>query len=294
MTIRRLEFGHRPYIMGIMNVTPDSFSGDGLLQDLSQGPCSTDELFVRLKQWISEGMDILDIGGESTRPGATPVSEKEEIARVIPIIKVVAARYSIPISVDTTKAAVAEAAIKAGACLVNDVSGLMLDPRLCEVVRTYGVPVILTHNPLVLEGQQTGQQSDEEPKYWGGTVKEVVSLVAHDLEKLAIHAISRGLTRQQIILDPGIGFGKTPEQNLFLLNHVDRLKALGYPVLIGSSRKSFIGSLANAAIDKRLPGSLITAALAALKGADILRVHDVGETMQVVKILQALKEVECQ
>ena len=285
LPIELLKFGTRSHVMGILNVTPDSFSGDGLIGSKSDPSEVMLSVLEKVKGWIAHGVDFLDIGGESTRPGSMPVSEEEELARVVPVIAAITGRYSIPISIDTTKAAVAEAAIIAGACLINDVSGLMFDPKMCDVARAYNVPVVLMHNPVAA----AIQQNEEGPKYWDS--KEVVELVAHELEKLAIHAISRGLTPQQIILDPGIGFGKTTEQNLALLKHIDRIKALGYPVLVGASRKSFIGNLTNVPVEGRLPGSIVAVCLAALKGVDILRVHDVPETVQAVKILNALNGI---
>ena len=271
-------------VMGIVNVTPDSFSGDGFMDSQNK----KEEILEKAGLWIEQGVDFLDVGGESTRPGATAISEEEELARVIPIIKALAARYTVPISIDTTKAVVAEAALNAGACIVNDVSGLMMDPGLCDVVRIYQVPVVLTHHSQAIAVHQ--RKEEHEP--WTGSLKDFVSKVAHDLEMLAAQAMARGLTSQQLILDPGIGFGKTTTQNLAILKYIDRIKALNYPVLIGASRKSFIGHLTGAPVGERLPGSLLAVMLSALKGVDILRVHDVAETIQAVKMIKALQEIE--
>lgn len=278
-----LTFGTRTYVMGILNLTPDSFSGDGLLNKDN----ALENAMAKADHFVNNGADILDIGGESTRPGAYAISEEEELARVIPVIKALRELYNIPISVDTTKAAIADAAIAAGANLINDVTGLMADAKMAEVAVRYGVPVVLTHNRRM----PSIQPSNQAINYWSSNLTEIVSTVAYDLEKLAIHAISRGLTRQQIIMDPGIGFGKNTEQNLALLKYLDKIKNLGYPVLVGASRKSFIGNITNVSVDQRLPGSVAASVIAAFKGADILRVHDVAETVQAMRVLDAMRVI---
>lgn len=269
-------------VMGIINVTPDSFSGDGVMvtSDYIQKAVEQARIFIR------QGADILDIGGESTRPGAKPVSLKDELVRVIPVIEAVHSEFpDVLISVDTSKADVARASIRAGATIINDVSGLMMDPDMTDVALDENVPVVIMHSQ---QGSSIQQIDRTDPLNKCGS--SIDSIVADDLDRLAIHAISRGLTRHHIILDPGIGFAKTQEQNLELIGNLDRIRNLGYPVLLGVSRKSFIGYVTGDPVEKRLPGSLAAATIGVMKGAHIVRVHDVAETVQAVRIVDAIQK----
>lgn len=275
-----LMSGHTK-IMGIINVTPDSFSGDGLMQHED----SVNRAVAQARKFIGQGVDILDVGGESTRPGFAAISVEEELARVVPVVAAIHAQFpGIIISIDTTKSAVAKAAIAAGASIINDVSGLAMDLAMINVALEENVPVVIMHSQL---GERIHQFDRADSLSKVGQPIDIE--VTNDLDRMAIHAISRGLTRHHIILDPGIGFGKTPEQNLQLIGQLDRVRALGYPVLLGVSRKSFIGHLTGDSVDKRLPGSIASAVLGALKGAHIVRVHDVGETIQAMKVTDAIR-----
>lgn len=269
-------------VMGIINVTPDSFSGDGVMvtSDYIQKAVEQARIF------IGQGADILDIGGESTRPGAKPVTLKDELVRVIPVIEAVHSEFpDVLISVDTSKADVARASIRAGATIINDVSGLMMDPDMTDVALDENVPVVIMHSQ---QGSSIQQIDRTNPLNKCGS--SIDSIVADDLDRLAIHAISRGLTRHHIILDPGIGFAKTQVQNLELIGNLDRIRNLGYPVLLGVSRKSFIGYVTGDPVEKRLPGSLAAATIGVMKGAHIVRVHDVAETVQAVRIVDAIQK----
>ena len=269
-------------VMGIINVTPDSFSGDGVMvtSDYIQKAVEQARIFIR------QGADILDIGGESTRPGAKPVTLKDELVRVIPVIEAVHSEFpDVLISVDTSKADVARASIRAGATIINDVSGLMMDPDMTDVALDENVPVVIMHSQ---QGSSIQQIDRTDPLNKCGS--SIDSIVADDLDRLAIHAISRGLTRHHIILDPGIGFAKTQEQNLELIGNLDRIRNLGYPVLLGVSRKSFVGYVTGDPVEKRLPGSLAAATIGVMKGAHIVRVHDVAETVQAVRIVDAIQK----
>jgi dihydropteroate synthase len=271
----------RTKVMGIINVTPDSFSGDGLMKhdDVIKNAVA------QAQRFIEQGADILDIGGESTRPGAKPVSLTEELSRVVPVMEAIHHQFpEILISVDTTKSEVAKASIDAGASIINDVSGLLMDPAMINVALEENVPVVIMHSQL---GSCIQQFDRLDPLTIGG--RTIDTEVANDLDRMAIHAISRGLTRHHIIIDPGIGFAKTPEQNLQLISQLDRIRALGYPLLLGVSRKSFIGYTTGDSVDKRMPGSIAAATIGVLKGAHIVRVHDVAETVQAMRVVDAIR-----
>ncbi|WP_052045992.1 dihydropteroate synthase [Candidatus Paracaedibacter symbiosus] len=267
----------RSKLMGILNATPDSFTGDGILSGGKEGVTTALKVVER---FIEQGADIIDIGGESTRPGAIPVDQETEIKRIVPIIQAIRARFSIPLSIDTTKSMVATAALEVGASIINDVSGLMLDPQMVDVIVESGVPIVIMHSQLA----RAVNQSDHGPL--NNDENDIVTNVVSDLERLTVYVISRGVKPHQIILDPGIGFGKTPLQNLQLIKNLSQLKELGYPVLLGASRKSFIGHLTGFPIGQRLPASLAAAAVAVLQKTDIIRVHDVAETRQVIQLLE--------
>jgi dihydropteroate synthase len=256
--------------MGILNVTPDSFSDGGEYRD-------PDRAVEHAQRMIAEGADILDVGGESTRPGSLPVEPDEQIRRIAPVISAVRSHWNGPISVDTTKSAVARAALDAGASWVNDISALRDDPLMAELAAKRACPLIIMH---MLGSPRTMQ---EKPQY-----DDVVGNVRNFLSERARFAESSGIHRENIILDPGIGFGKTTEHNLALLGRLREIVDLGYPVLVGASRKSFIGQLAAARVDDRLAGSLACAIRAVELGAQIVRVHDVGPTRQALAVAAAI------
>jgi dihydropteroate synthase len=251
--------------MGILNVTPDSFSGDGLL-------AGDRDAVAQARRMVDEGADLLDVGGESTRPGHDPVPEAEELRRVIPVIEAVhAALPDTPLSVDTTKPAVAEAALGAGASLLNDVWGVRGDPSMLAVAAEHGVPIVLMHNRA-------------EPRYERAVADEVVD----DLRGAVEAARTAGVDEDDVIVDPGIGFGKTAEQNLELLHDLGRLQVLGRPILLGTSRKSTIGKVLDLAADQRLEGTLATTTLGVAAGVDIVRVHDVQANIRAARVADAI------
>ena len=261
--------------MAILNVTPDSFSDGGTL-------ATVDGALRRAEQCIDEGADILDIGGESTRPGSARVDADEEIRRVVPVIEELAKRFDIPISVDTSKSDVARQAVEAGAEIINDISALRFDPRIADVAADSKAGLILMHSRGEFEGMHTQT-----------LVADIFTEVITSFEASIRKASDAGIDSTRIAIDVGIGFGKTAEQNLELIAKLDKLKSEfpQFPFLVGASRKSFIGKLlGDAPIDKRLSGSLATAAIAIWNGASIVRVHDVRETVESVKIIQAIRE----
>jgi dihydropteroate synthase len=262
----------RPLLMGIINVTPDSFSDGGQFYD----PQRAVEHAIRL---VGEGADLLDIGAESTRPGAQPVDEQEERRRLIPVVAAVAKAVSVPISVDTSKAEVAKAAIDAGAVMVNDVTALRGDSAMVEIVAKAGAGLALMHM------QGSPQTMQHAPQY-----DDVIGEVARFLAARARFAIERGVARNRIVLDPGIGFGKTLTHNLDLLANLHVLKELGYPLLVGPSRKGFIGQLTRQSVEARGWGTAAVVALAVEQGANILRVHDVAPMKDVANVAAALAE----
>jgi len=264
---RTFTWGERTYLMGILNVTPDSFSGDGLLA--SDAPVAA--AVAQAQGMVAEGADLLDIGGESTRPGHTPVGLDEELRRVIPVIRAVrAALPDVPISIDTTKAQVADAALDGGASIVNDIWGFRLDPELARLAAQRRVPLIVMHNR-------------EEARY-----EDVVREVVDDLRAALERAVAAGVERDQLIVDPGIGFGKTAEHNLLLLGELAALRELGRPVLLGTSRKSTIGRILDLPPEERLEGTLATTALGIAAGADIIRVHDVEANRRAALVADAI------
>lgn len=266
MKIGQREFqdsGHT-YVMGILNVTPDSFSDGGKYTEM-------DQALRHVEEMIGEGMDILDIGGESTRPGGyTLLSDEEEISRVVPVIEKVESEFNIPISLDTYKSAVAEAGIRAGADMINDIWGLKYDDRLADVIARAQVPCCLMHNR-------------KEPDY-----HNYMEDVLEDLRETIRIAHRAGISDENIMLDPGVGFGKTYENNLEIIGSLDRLKELGYPVLLGTSRKSVIGLTLDLPASERVEGTLVTTVYAVLKGASYVRVHDVKENVRAIRMAEAI------
>ena len=283
MIAKRLAFGTRTFVMGIINLTPDSFSGDGLLGDGELVAAALDQA----RRFVAAGADILDIGGESTRPGAQQVAVDEEIARIEPVIRALAAaNLDVLLSVDTYKAAAADAALKAGAHWINDVWGLRADPQIAAVAAGYHVPVVLMHNRSKPGNANLQQRLGG--RYVGMEYDDLIADVTHELLQSVDIALKAGIAREDIILDPGIGFGKTVEQNLMLLNRLDAIKALGYPLLLGPSRKSFIGYTLNLPPDQRLEGTLAACTIGIQRGANILRVHDVEPVVRLARMTDAI------
>ena len=258
-----LEWGRRTYVMGIINLSPDSFSGDGLGSDLP----AVVEQAVRFQE---EGADFLDVGAESTRPGSSPIGPETEIHLLLPALKALVPIAKIPISVDTYKAEVARPAIEAGATIINDVWGLKADPELAKVASETGTPLILMHN--------------QKTRHYGQLLPDILESLAKSVEV----ATKAGVHRENIVLDPGIGFGKTPDQNLEVLSRLGEIKNLGFPLLVGTSRKSTIGFILDLPVDQRLEGTAATVALSVAGGADIVRVHDVKEMVRVCRMADAI------
>jgi dihydropteroate synthase len=263
-----------PCVMGIVNVTPDSFSDGGQHAD-------TDSAVAHGLLLAAEGAAILDVGGESTRPGSDPVAAHDELARVVPVIERLAAASPALISIDTTKAVVARAALDAGAVLVNDVTALRGDPDMAALVAERGCPLCLMH----MLGEPRTMQDD--PRY-----DDVVDEVAAFLEERLAFAVAAGVREEQVLLDPGIGFGKTLRHNLLLLAHLDRIAALGRPVVLGASRKRFIGALLGAAPGERAVGTVATTVLGLARGAAIVRVHDVRPNVEALRVAQAILDAD--
>lgn len=267
----KLEFARRTLIMGIINVTPDSFFDGGRRYD-------PDTAIGDGVAMAANGADIVDVGGESTRPGAQPISEDEELARVLPVVRGLRRQLRVPISIDTYKSRIARAALDAGADIVNDISALRFDPAMASLVVAEKVPVVLMHM------QGTPRTMQREPQY-NDVVREVRDFLAAQLYE----AMDAGVAQDMIVIDPGFGFGKTLEHNLQLLRGLPVLAALGRPVLVGVSRKTFIGKILNLEPAERLEGSLAAAVAAVLAGARIVRVHDVVETCKAVRIADAIR-----
>jgi len=284
-----LKWGSRTYIMGILNLTPDSFSGDGLLQKVSlpdKFHIDLESILDKARDLVEHGADILDVGGESTRPGAQIVSAEEEMKRVLPVITMLAANLDVIISIDTYKASVAEAAIQQGAQMVNDVWGLHADPALAGVAEKHHTPVILMHNRSSWANAEIKERLGGH--YIGIPYDNLVEDIKRELMESVTIAHSAGIPDDQIIIDPGIGFGKTVEQNLELVDRLDEFRALGYPVLLGPSRKSFIGYTLNLPPDQRLEGTAAAVSIGIARGADIVRVHDVPFISRVVRMTDAI------
>ncbi len=274
------HWGARTYVMAIVNVTPDSFSGDGVADNL-------DAALRRAEQAIDEGADVLDVGGESTRPGAAAVAADEELRRVIPVIEALAKRSPIPISVDTYKADVAERAIGVGATIVNDIWALRRDPRLAAVIAQNGVFVVLMHNRLAVA--EVGDLGGYYPRV---NYADVIQDVAGELERSVNLALAAGVDTSNLILDPGLGFGKTPAQSRELVRRLPELRArLDFPLLVGPSRKSFAGLVTGSPPGDRLPETLAAMALSIAGGADIVRVHDVAPAVRACRVADAITRV---
>ncbi len=270
----------RTLIMGIVNVSPDSFSGDGIALSFGAADAAC--------RMAEEGADILDIGGESSRPGAEPVGEEEEIRRVIPAVEAIKSRLpTAVISVDTVKSRVAALALEAGASIINDISGGLADPLTLPLAARSGAGVVLMHNRSERGAARSTERIGGE--YLAPEYADVVADVSQELSKLAATATEKGISRDRIVLDPGIGFGKTVEQNLRLINRLDKIaEATGYPLLVGASRKSFIGRILDKPIEQRMEGNAAVVAACVLRRAAIVRVHDVKEMALVAKMAGAI------
>jgi len=258
------DYGKRTYIMGILNVTPDSFSDGGNFNNI-------DTAVNHAKEMINDGADIIDLGGESTRPGHTYVDSQEEKRRILPVIKKLKEEIQVPISVDTYKADVAEASLELGVEMINDIWGLTKDKNMANVIAKYDAYVCIMHN------QDTTEYN-----------KDIMEAIKEFLQNSIDLALKNGIKKEKIVLDPGIGFGKTFEQNLEVLKRLDEIKTLGYPVLLGTSRKSVIGNVLNVEPKERLEGTIATTVLGIRDGVDIVRVHDVKENLKAAKMADAI------
>jgi len=270
---KELKLGTKTIIMGVLNLTPDSFYDGGKYTQV-------DKALKHVEQMIEEGADIIDIGGESTRPGSLGVSEQEECERVIPIIKEIRKRFDIILSIDTTKSGVALGALKEGASIINDISGFNFDKKIADAASEYGAGVVLAHTSSRPQDMQRKTQ-----------YKSLMEDVVKSLRASIDIAEDSGIDKSSIIVDPGFGFGKTAEQNLILLKNLGRLRELGKPILIGTSNKSFIGKTLNAEIEERLEGTAATVAIGILNGASILRVHDIAQMKRVSTMVDAVLNV---
>ena len=268
MRIGKQEFDckNRTYIMGILNVTPDSFSDGGSYRE-------RDAALFRVGEMIAEGAHIIDIGGESTRPGYTQISEQEEIERVVPIVEAIKQTYEIPVSVDTYKSKVAKEAIAAGADLINDIWGLKYDEAMAEVIAKADVACCLMHNR-------------KEAAY-----RDFIKDVKSELDESVQLALSAGISKDKIMLDPGVGFAKSYEQNLQIINQIGSFKEIGYPVLLGTSRKSVIGLTLDLPVEERLEGTLVTTVMAVLGGCSFVRVHDIKANARAIRMAESVRDV---
>ena len=271
---RELRLGQKTLVMGIVNVTPDSFSGDGL-------GANAEAAIAQGRRMVAEGADLLDVGGESTRPGSEPVGEEEELGRVLPVVEGLAAELDVPISIDSYKSAVVRAALAKGASMVNDISGLHADEAVAQAAAEAGAAVVVMH----IQGTPRDMQKD--PKY-----ADVIGEIGEYLEEGIAVARAAGVGEDQIVVDPGIGFGKTLEHNLEILRRLRELRCLGCPVMVGTSRKSMIGTILSLPVGERVEGTAATVALAVAGGADIVRVHDVKEISRVARVADAIVRVE--
>lgn len=260
----RFSIGTQTYVMGILNRTPDSFSDGGKYMD-------TDHALYQVEQMIEDGADMIDVGGESTRPGYTVIPAEDEIRRIVPVIREIKKRFDIPLSVDTYKSTVAEAAFDAGADMLNDIWGFRKDEKCAEIVASYHAAVCLMHN------RDTTEYSD--------FVKDVKEDLRISLEL----AEKYGIAKEKIMLDPGVGFGKTREQNLAILHHLEEINGMGYPVLLGTSRKSVIGLTLDLPVEEREEGTIATSVIGAMKGCSFVRVHDVKKNVRALRMTDAIR-----
>ena len=260
---KKFDVEHETYVMGILNVTPDSFSDGGKYNGM-------DQAMEHARQMVEDGADIIDVGGESTRPGHIMITDEEEIARVTPIIEKLKKEFDVPISIDTYKSKVAKAAVQAGADLVNDIWGLKYDEKIADVIAKHNVACCLMHNR-------------EKAEY-----NNFLDDFCQDMRDSLAIAKEAGIADEQIILDPGVGFGKNYEHNLTIIHHLERLCDMGYPVLLATSRKSCIGQALDLPTDQRVEGTMVTTVMGVLKGAAFVRVHDVKENLRAIRMTQAI------
>ena len=279
---RVFHWGRQTYVMGIVNVTPDSFSGDGLLRDAEV----VERAVAQARQMLADGAHLIDVGGESTRPGASPVDAGEERRRIAPVIEALAREGLGPISIDTYRSETARVALDAGAAIVNDVWGLRRDERLAALVAARGAPVILMHNRS--KPQDAAFEARLGPRYIGSHYENLLEDVTRELAESVDIARRAGIAEHRIVVDPGIGFGKTVEQSLELLDRLDALQALNKPILVGPSRKSFIGYTLDAPPEERVEGTAAAVAIAIARGADVVRVHDVSAMVRVARMTDAI------
>jgi dihydropteroate synthase len=270
---KALRLGERTHIMGILNVTPDSFYDGGKYTDIDSALRRTDEM-------LEEGADIIDVGGESTRPGSGGVSEEEELRRVLPVIREIRKRFDTVISIDTTKGIVAREALREGASVINDISGLTYSDGIAEAASEYGAGLVLMHTP----SRPTDMQEHTE---YGSLIDDIIARLRESIGKAEV----RGVSAESIIVDPGFGFGKTAGQNLTILKNLTRLRELGKPVMIGTSNKSFIGKIAGGSSAERLEGTAATVAIGIMNGASVVRVHDVASMKRAAAIADAVSRI---
>jgi len=276
------HWGTQTYLMGIVNVTPDSFSGDGL----ARGDEWIEKAVAQAEAQAAVGAHVIDVGGESTRPGGQAVALDEELRRVMPVVRALATRLTIPVSIDTYKAEVARQALEAGAAIINDVWGLRMDNEMARVAADSGALLVLMHNRS--KPKDAVQEAQLGGRYIGVEYTELLGDIKRELSESVEMAIRAGVKEDRLIVDPGIGFGKTVEQNLELVDRLRELKGLGYPILVGPSRKSFVGYTLNLPPDQRIEGTAAAVSLCIERGADIVRVHDVLHMARVAKIADAI------
>jgi dihydropteroate synthase len=287
MTKQPLDWGARTYVMGILNITPDSFSGDGLASGTGDPDILVQRAFQQARSFVEAGADLLDVGGESTRPGAEVISLEQELARVLPVVKALATEYPATLlSIDTYKAAVAAAALDGGADMVNDVWGLRADSDMAPLIASRRVPVVIMHNRLTPNSAEVRARLGGH--YVGVAYENLIEDIKKELLESVALAHAAGVEDKQIILDPGIGFGKTVAQSLELLARLGEIRALGYPLLLGPSRKSFIGYTLDLPPEQRMEGTAAAVAIGIDRGADIVRVHDVKEMVRVARMTDAI------
>ena len=261
--------GHT-YVMGILNVTPDSFSDGGSYPELS-------DALYRVEQMIKEGAELIDVGGESTRPGYIQITDEEEIARTCPVIEAIKKNFDVPVSLDTYKSEVAKAGVQAGMDLFNDIWGLQYDPKMAKIIAQSGLPCVLMHNRKVKMGDEIK------------ATPELETMFREDFGRILTIAEEAGIDREKIILDPGVGFAKSYEQNLWVINHLPFFQEMGYPVLLGTSRKSVVGLTLDLPVNERVEGTLATTAFAVECGCCMVRVHDVRENVRFIRMMEAIR-----
>jgi len=286
------RWGERTYVMGIVNATPDSFSGDGLLQGGVDTACVAERAALQGLKFVQDGADILDVGGESTRPGARLVEAQEELERIVPAIRAIREKSDIPISIDTSKAQVAEAALDAGADMINDISGLSYDNQMAPLAATRQAPVVLMHiGAGMASSASVGQLGGHFTSPRAHSSRDFDALMANIIGGLRTAvdiALQAGIAFERLIVDPGIGFNKIREENLYVVNHLDELKTLGLPILLGVSRKAFIGYTLNTPVNERVEGTAAAICVGITRGANIIRVHDVIQMVRVARMTDAL------